>query len=88
MFGKSFKDINLLQKRPLAVKTSNFEIKEIFNNNDYSFIIINSFKRNIIKIPAKKFDTVSFAAKPNTTPNTPAEARMPFMLISQLKKIK
>ena len=55
MFGKSFKDINLLQKRPLAVKTSNFEIKEIFNNNDYSFIIINSFKRNIIKIPAKKF---------------------------------
>ena len=55
MFGKSFKDINLLQKRPLAVKTSNFEIKEIFNNNNYIFIIINPFKRNKIKIPAKKF---------------------------------
>ena len=39
---KALKDINLLEK-PLAVKTSNFEIKEIFNNNDYSFIIINDF---------------------------------------------
>ena len=40
------------------------------------------------KIPAKKLATVSFAAKPRTTPNTPAEARMPLMLISQLKKMK
>ena len=57
MFGKSFKDINLLQ-RPLAVKTSNFEIKRNFLNNDYSFIIINSFKK-IIKISKK----IYFATK-------------------------
>ena len=40
------------------------------------------------KIPAKKFDTVSLAAKPKTTPKTPADARIPLILISQLRNIK
>ena len=39
-------------------------------------------------MPAKKFATVSFAAKPKTTPNTPAEARIPLILMSQLRKMK
>ena len=55
MYGKKFKDINLIKKKPIKFKHSGFELLEIFNENYYCFIIIFSKKKQELKMPLKKF---------------------------------
>lgn len=55
MYGKKFKDINLIKKRPHKLKKINLEIIEIFNQPNYSFIIIKSKKRQTLKMPINYF---------------------------------
>ena len=55
MFGKKFQDINLIKKQPFKFEKSNLEIKEIFNEPNYSFIIVRSKKKQILKMPVKSF---------------------------------
>ena len=55
MYGKKFKDINLIKRKPLKLKRVGFELSEIFNENNYSFIIIFSKKNQTLKMPLQKF---------------------------------
>ncbi len=55
MYGKKFKDINLIKKKPIKFKRSGFELFGIFNEDYYSFIIILSKKKQKLKMPLKKF---------------------------------
>ena len=59
MFGKKFQDINLIKKQPFKFEKSNLEIKEIFNEPNYSFIIVRSKKKQILKMPVKSFFFIS-----------------------------
>ena len=55
MYGKKFKDINLIKRKPSKLKRVGFELSEIFNENNYSFIIIFSKKNQTLKMPLQKF---------------------------------
>ena len=55
MYGKKFKDINLVKKKLLTIKSKETVITEIFSENHYSLIIILSKKKQIIKMPFRNF---------------------------------